>query len=234
MRLVFVILISFIHVELMKTMNISHNYDKCHKYLPSKGTYLRIPPYWYDQDCRYNNYFATNDISRCLSNRTIYFIGISTMRQYLFSLRYLLDGHMDDREKQKQLCSKGNGVSAITSSSSESCIHKHKSTKLKFFYFHYLDGFNYTSRGGFKHLLFDDLNNSSTLSKRIFHNPNEVKALAGENPLYALDECSNARNPHNDVRLCLQHFLNGSTSSGIIMITCANIYIYIHVYIVLI
>jgi len=130
---------------------------------------------------------------------------------------------MDDRERQKQLCSKGNGsdadtgASAITSSS-ESCIHEHESTKLKFLYFHYLDGFNYTTRGGFKYLLSPDLTNSSTTSKRLFHNPNEVKALAGETPLYALDECSNARNPHNDVRLCLQHFLNGSTSSGIIML----------------
>lgn len=213
MRLVFAILISFIHVELndfVKAMNISLNYDKCHKHLPSKGTYLRIPPYWHDQDCRYNNYFAANDISRCLSNRTVYFIGISTMRQYFFSLRYLLNGHMDDRERQKKLCSKGNrsvadtGASAITSSS-ESCIHQHESTKLKFLYFHYLDGFNYTSRGGFKYLLSHDLTNSSTTSKRFFHNLNEIKAMAGEAPLYALDECSNARNPHNDVRLCLQH-----------------------------
>jgi len=136
------------------------------------------------------------------------------MRQYMFSLRYLLDGHMEDREKQKQLCSKDHVSEADSSVSS--CDHEHESIKFKHLYFHYLDGFNYTSRGGFRYVLNDPLNDATNTTRRkIFHNPNEIKAMANEAPLYALDGCSNGRHPDNDVRLCLQHFFNGSTSTGI-------------------
>lgn len=169
---------------------------------PSNGTWLNQLPYWREKGNKANNAFDKNAATQCLFAKNVYVIGISTARQYSFSLQQLLGGESVTRAEQKKLCPKnsteGHGLS--------SCKREIGGTNIKYLFFHYLDGFNYTSRGGFPFLKLKPFN------KILPNDANEaIRMYSKEKEIYGSDWC----NIYNgNVRQCLENFFNGSQSSG--------------------
>ena len=74
----------------------------CNKY-PSEGTWLKDRPFWKEKNCPMQ-VFNLNDAVECFNGRKVYFMGISTGRQFAFSLYQILGGEDIDRMKQKEKC----------------------------------------------------------------------------------------------------------------------------------
>jgi hypothetical protein len=95
--------------------------------------------------CCSSNSFEMNSTAECLSGRTVYVLGISTARQFIFSLSSLLGDNDVDRLHQKSICKP-------KSFFSDDCSRSIKGIKIKYKYFDFMDGFDYSERGGFPFL----------------------------------------------------------------------------------
>jgi hypothetical protein len=115
----------------------------------SEGTYLRNPPYWYDKT-KLNKFYDRNNSIDCLQNRTIYTIGISTARQYIFSILDLINPFKKSitRKEQKLLCPSSNNLNK----NFNYCIQKYQNITFKYLFLHYFEGFDYAERGGFPYI----------------------------------------------------------------------------------
>lgn len=180
--------------------------DGCLVSYPLNGTFLKAPPYWRYENCDSRSY-NRSDANICLANRTIYFIGISTTRQMAFDLSSLLGGlGVDSRDKQKEKCAK------VSDKWADSC-HENLSNNIaiKYLFFHWMDGFNYTSRGGFPYFL------NKTHTK--LNTPNEVLSEAGEPEAYPFDMCTSF-----DTSDCIKSFLLDSKPKDILIFSVGGPY----------
>jgi hypothetical protein len=172
----------------------------CHKYGPGEGTWLRNPPFWREQDCPTNFLFDANSTQQCLAGRTVYIIGISTARQFGFSIRTMLGGGYVSREQQKQLCTK------TANQVADSCHETFRDVSIKDLFFHYLDGWDYSTRGGFTYVNAPDTGH--------YNNVNEARQRYSEDDLYPEDSCSGGSHPFPSVRDCLEKFFEKSQPEG--------------------
>jgi hypothetical protein len=81
-----------------------------------------------------------------LANRTVYVIGNSIARQTAFGLEELLGARAVARESQKATCLKSD---VAAGQSTDSCEQQWNGIQFKYLYLEWIDGYDYTSRGGF-------------------------------------------------------------------------------------
>lgn len=79
---------------------------RCRRTLPSEGAFMDEPPYYFPKYCPTPNRFDEASSERCLKNRTVYVMGNSIARQFLFNTVEILGGEAVDRENQKRYCPK--------------------------------------------------------------------------------------------------------------------------------
>jgi len=166
---------------------------------------LQDPPYWKLKGCVVDAFDQANT-STCFKDRTVYVIGISTARQYAFHLLEMLGGNSINRETQKKLCPKDGVVW------DSSCTQTIQGVTLKFLFLHYMDGFNYTGRGGFPY--YPHKSNDTLPS-----DPNELKETYGEEKFYPYDSCSG-----QSIRSCLSTFFANSTESDVLIFSLGYVY----------
>jgi hypothetical protein len=175
----------------------------CHRYGPGEGVWLRDPPYWKERDCPTNYAFELNSTRTCLEGRTVYIIGISTARQFGFSIRTLLGGEVISREEQMLSCSK------VANENAESCRQNYNGVAMKDLFMNYLDGFDYSERGGFTY--FKD---PESVASARFANVNEARRFFNEDNLVPDDSCSYGSSSFPSVKACLEKFFEGSRPQG--------------------
>lgn len=177
----------------------------CHQSYPDSGRWTNQKPYWKFRGCP-SRLFNSSDALNCLSGRTVYIAGHSVTRQYGFTLLQLLGGDAIDRNAQKALCSK----SMLDLKSA--CHRLFKDVTIKYLFLHYMDGFNYSTRGGFPYVFANASSGSSLLLNR--STPNEVRSMfAGEETgeLYPTDVCT----PFDSVKDCYTYFFANSTKKDV-------------------
>eukprot|EP01038_Epipyxis_sp_PR26KG_P011229 gene11229-15069_t len=178
-------------------------FENCNYKIPTEGTWLNAPPYWLANGCR-NQLFSPQSAAKCMKGRTLYAIGNSVGRQYAFGLMELLGGTTVKREGQRDICPKHETFWG------DSCHDEFADVKFKYLFLQFMDGFNYTDRGGFPFLKHEE--NFPIL-------PNTPNEAMGKEAFWADDNCINM-----DVRKCLQIFFNGSTDNDVLMFTLGMSY----------
>ena len=192
----------------------------CSLTFPSTGTWLRQSPFWAEKGCLTRSFNATQS-EICLSGRTVYIMGISTARQYAYSIHSLLGAEDVDRRQQQARCPSGGGMSW----GHGSCNENIKGVKIKYLYYQYLNGYN-NSGGGFEHAV-NGLTN--------FINANEVMAHGLDKSLKDfLSKCSKFRCKVNRLpagsdceqspSLCIHNFLENATSSDILLFNGGHVF----------
>lgn len=114
----------------------------CHRELPVTGGVFKYePPYWQYPGCP-NQPFDTNTATECMKGRTLYVMGNSVGRQNAFGLVELLGGGAVKRENQRDMCPKHE------TTWDDSCHQEFGGVKIRYLFIQFMDGFNYTDRGG--------------------------------------------------------------------------------------
>jgi hypothetical protein len=175
----------------------------CHRYGPGEGVWVRDPPYWKERDCPTNYAFEANSTQSCLDGRTIYIIGVSTARQFGFSTIAMMGGEEVSRQEQMLRCSKEANVKAL------SCRQSYNGVTVKDLFLNYLDGFDYSNRGGFTY--FD---HPESMKSHHFANVNEARRYFKEDHLAPEDSCSYGSDAFPSVHACLEKFFEGSKPQG--------------------
>lgn len=175
---------------------------RCRRTLPSEGVYMQEPPYFIPKYCPTPHRFDEASSQRCLKNRTVYVMGNSIARQFLFNTVEILGGEAVDREDQKRYCPK-----IETNWDSNSCHKEYKDVRFKFLFFRYMDGFFYKDRGGFPFLTKVDTYN--TAPNKLPLHPNDVTPPA--NHILA-DNCI-----HEDTKTCLKNFFHDAKKDDILL-----------------
>mmetsp|Transcript_11682 Transcript_11682/g.12599 ORF Transcript_11682/g.12599 Transcript_11682/m.12599 type:complete len:491 (+) Transcript_11682:114-1586(+) len=177
--------------------------DDCHRLFPSAGgTWLDLPPYWIP-NCRQNEtrVFDHRATAKCLKGRTVYAMGNSVGRQSLFGILEMLGGATVKRENQRDLCEKHETYWG------DSCHNEYAGVKLKYLFLQYIDGFNYSDRGGFPYLTEIDKYDR-------FHLPDTVNDATGVETVWPIDGCVQI-----NMRHCLERFFQNATSNDIVIMT---------------
>ncbi len=197
----FILLISILINISVGGETLQQAYPKCGKILPSPGTLISAPPYFVSKYCKVPNAFDKASTIKCLANRTVYSMGNSIGRQFLFNTLELLGGASVSREGQMKLCPKHQtGWDA-------SCMEEYNGVKLKFLFFRYMDGFFYKDRGGFPYIK-GHLHNESY--PELPDDPDHVEPRSSHE---LLDNCV-----HSNTLECIQKFWRGATKDDILII----------------
>ena len=191
--------------------NNTTSIKECHKALPAQGDWLDYPPYWIPKNCymaKKINVFDEESTQRCMSGRTVYTIGNSVARQMLFGLVQMLGGEYVKRSDQRDLCPKHE------TTWSDSCHEEYANVKLKYLFIQFIDGFNYTDRGGFPYI-----KNKSNFTK-LPSSPQETAEINGENLKFWIDDnCINYA-----MKSCLQNFFHNATKNDILIFSAGMSY----------
>jgi hypothetical protein len=164
---------------------------------------VRDPPYWKERDCPTNYAFEANSTQSCLDGRTIYIIGVSTARQFGFSTIAMMGGEEVSRQEQMLRCSK------MANREAESCCQTYNGVTIKDLFLNYLDGFDYSDRGGFSYL-----KHPESVKSHNFGNVNEARKFMKEDHLALEDSCSYGSDAFPSVHACLEKFFEGSKPQG--------------------
>ena len=125
----------------------------------SYGTWLRNPPFWKPRDAN-PRLFDKCHCKNCFQGRHLYVLGVSTARELMFHMVELLGGPKVNRQEQKSLCPY----------SQPWCTLSEQGVNMTFAYFDYMDGFDYTGRGGFPFLF--------TKTKKKYDKGNNAEEIA--------------------------------------------------------
>lgn len=173
----------------------------CHLEYPSSGgTWKNDPPYWKLPGCPVQS-FGVDATKKCLAGRTIYAMGNSVGRQAAFGIVQMLGGERVMRENQRDLCPKHETTWG------DSCHQEFAGVKVKFLFLQYIDGFNYSSRGGFPFFRYKENGKYKTGRIPGHDTPNSFGIY-----LWPDDNCIN-----HDTRSCLARFFNGSTENDVVI-----------------
>ena len=202
-----VIAYSFVSfVELVLTLALQLNpslqsFVNCHLEYPSSGgVWKGDPPYWKLPGCPVQS-FGVDSTRKCLAGRTVYAIGNSVGRQAAFGVVQMLGGEKVKRESQRDLCPKHE------TTWDDSCHQDFSGVKVKYLFLQYIDGFNYSSRGGFPYFRYKKDGKYKTGRIPGHDTPNSFGVS-----LWADDNCIN-----HDTRSCLARFFNGSTENDVLI-----------------
>ena len=194
----------------------------CNREYPSKdGVWAPFPPYWQFPGKCTNQAFDIDDTRKCLTGRTVYAIGNSVSRQALFNLIEMLGGDPVSREGQRDQCPK------VKTEWGDSCHNEYAGVKLKHLFLQYMDGLNYTDRGGFPYFRYKThgedgwttgkLEHSHSLPSgevvsRYYGHPRDINADLWEP--YLDGSCVD-----QDMSECLKDYFAGSTERDIVVLT---------------
>jgi hypothetical protein len=184
----------------------AHGYPACLKSLPHPGLFSPHPPYFSPKECPRPRKFEERDAVQCLMNRTVYVMGNSIARQYMFNILELIGGATVQREGQKKLCPKHE------TKWDASCMEEFRGVKMRFLFFRYMDGFNYKDRGGFPFIKGRLNNATETL-------PDDADQVMPKTSHEKIDNCVYYVNTHpgSSVEQCIQKFWNGATKDDILI-----------------
>ena len=159
-------------------------------------------PFYQSPQCTGLQSFPPRDSRRCMRNRTIYAIGNSIGRQAAFGMVEMLGGNPTNRNEQKQLCPKHE------TTWDASCVTKvGEGTTIKSLYLQWMDGFNYSSRGGFPFF--------RSIQSPLPASPDVVSP----NAYLADDNCV-----HSSTRDCLRRFFANSTQDDVLIFSVGMSY----------
>lgn len=122
----------------------SNSAAHCSNRFPHEGVWSVDPPHWTPSGCSVRA-FNQSSAAQCLKGKTIYVVGSSVARNYAFEMAELLGAKEMTRTDQVGKCQHA----AYTW---DGCIDEVAGVKFKVLYLQYVDGLDYSSRGGFKHL----------------------------------------------------------------------------------
>lgn len=115
--------------------------SKCgSSHFPSEGQWTDYPPFWTPKGCSVVHPDQASMI-RCLGNRTIFALGTSIARQFPFEIARRLGAPEVSRNEQLHSCTHH--------SMNWDCINGTMGVNFRYRYAQYLDGFDYSKRGGF-------------------------------------------------------------------------------------
>jgi len=178
---------------------------ECYRTLPGPGVWIDHPPYWIPNDCNLQkdiDIFDEESTQKCMANRTLFTIGNSVGRQMLFGMLEMLGGAYVKREDQRDLCPKHE------TTWDDSCHEKFANVNLKYLFLQFIDGFNYTDRGGFSFI-------KNTNLTRLPPDPQAaIDMTNGSAKFWADDNCI-----LQDTRKCLETFFSNSTKDDILIFT---------------
>lgn len=198
----------------------------CHREWPvTSGTWKNEPPYWQIPNCP-NRIFSDNSTQKCLSGRTVYAIGNSVGRQAAFGILELLGGAEIKRENQRDMCPKHETTWG------DSCHNEFSGVKIRYLFMQFMDGFNYSDRGGFPYFIYDKSltntsnsvdNSSNWVTGRL---PSSLRTSS--KPGLSPDEYNSYWVDDNCIlhktRECLRSFFNESTENDILIFTLGMSY----------
>lgn len=124
--------------------SVSQGSSNCVGKFPNTGVWTEKEPHWIPQGCSIRA-FNQSMAAKCLRGKTVYVIGSSIARNYAFELAQLLGAKEMSRTDQKDKCQH----SAMTW---DGCVNEVENVKFKVLYLQYIDGLDYSSRGGFHHM----------------------------------------------------------------------------------
>ena len=216
---------------------------ECHRHypVPYTGIFTNDPPYWQlALPCRQNRPFNSSTTEQCLTNRTVYVIGNSIPRGILFSIVELLSNKTTSRENQKQKCPK-----LEIDWETDTCHTEIGSTKLRYLYMQFMDGYHYTNRSGYSYIVDNDsieVKNGTTLWKySALQNRNVstkdawmethnnvlpdtpvqlLEFMGASHRFYENDGCID----HKSTRECLKSFFTNSTIHDVLIFTVGYSY----------
>ena len=181
------------------------------------GVWKNEPPYWRSPGC-VSEHFSTSDSINCMSGRTLYVIGNSVARQGAFEMVELLGGDHVSREHQKEACPKNDATWG------ESCHQNFQNVTIKYLYLNYIDGFNYSTRGGFPFWKWRDKDESSSGSDggkwKVGLHPKEKK----DYPEYDIEQSEDNCIHHTSTFDCLSEFFQNSTDNDVLIFTIGMAY----------
>jgi hypothetical protein len=196
------VILTFLSFATVSRSMIHSSY--CSIAFPVKGTWLADKPYWNIKGCPSKSFDMKSTVES-LAGRTVYVLGDSIARQVIISLSTLMGDQYVNRSNQKSLCPRD------VMWYGGACSLEVKNTLLKFKYLDCMDGFDYSSRGGFPFLFkktdivtFKDINEAAA-------SINEAAPLAFR--ARQKDAAAIFENVREDVRSSLLSFFNGSTSN---------------------
>ena len=169
------------------------------------GRWINENPFWKVGNCSTRS-FSKNDTISCLSGRTIYAIGSSIARQMIFGIMELLGAPVVPRGVQKKLCEKH------ATEWDDACHQNYKNVSVKFLYIQFLDGYNYSSRGGFPYT-------KNRHDSFRFDTPGPLANKAKEEKFYEEDNCID-----RNMSTCLLSFLNNSNDEDILIVSVGLAY----------
>lgn len=201
--------VNFIFLSFVTVLESMMNVSYCGNVFPAEGTWLRDKPYWNIKGCPSKSYDSKSTLES-LAGRTVYVLGNSIARQVIFSISTLLGEEHVNRSTQKSQCPRDGMWYG------GACGLEVKGVKLKFKYFDYMDGFDYSQRGGFPFVF----QKNESISFKDVNEACEYYGQAG--PLAFKFKQKDAavllvKNAREDVRSSLQTFFNGSTSTDILI-----------------
>lgn len=185
-----------------RNINTYHHSMRCNRLYPhTRGSAWSSDalPFYFPHGCR-TQLFDEADTKKCMQNRTLYVIGNSVGRQAAFGIVEMLGGAQVKRENQRDLCPKHETFWG------DSCHNEYEGVKIRYLFLQYLDGFNYTDRGGFPFMRDETL---VTLPG----SPNDLPRFK-EDGFWDDDNCVNM-----PTRKCLQKFFSGSTANDVLIFT---------------
>ena len=188
---------------------VTNDHYKCRRTLPTEGAFFEEPPYFIPNNCPPPHVYNEDAAERCLKNRTVYVMGNSIARQFLFNIVESLGGDRVDRENQKKMCPK-----LETNWDANSCHKEYKGVQFKYLFFRYMDGFFYTDRGGFPFLTTQESHINATGG--LPETPNNVFPPA--NHILA-DSCL-----EQDTKTCLKNFFHDATKDDILIFSLGFAY----------
>lgn len=181
----------------------------CRRTLPTEGIFIAESPFYVPKYCPKPKHFDEHSAAHCLRNRTVYVMGNSLGRQYLFNLVEILGGDKVDREEQKKLCPK-----LSTNWDANSCHTDLKGVNFKYLFFKFMDGFDYHKRGGFPFLTTSPDTHINTVNKLPSH-ANDFNPPAD----HGMDNCN-----EQEVTHCLRNFFHDAKKDDILIFSLGFAY----------
>jgi hypothetical protein len=136
-------------------------------------------------------------------------MGNSVGRQAAFGVVQMLGGELVKREGQRDMCPKHE------TTWDDSCHQDFAGVKVKYLFMSFIDGFNYTSRGGFPFFRYKENGRYKTGRLPGMNTPNDLNPTL----YWAEDNCINY-----DTRSCFARFFNGSTENDVFIFSVGMTY----------
>lgn len=206
-----------------KVLAVEERSATCNRVFPvTTGTWLNEPPFWKTGPSCPVQSFGTNAARDCMRNRTFYVIGNSVPRQAAYGMLNLLGHRRVTRSTQKEECP------SVAIDWGALCHREYFGVKIRYLYLAWVDGYDYSSRGGFPfHRRSAPANDTATATggtdrtalnstAYYFYPDNGLQIQKGDDSCHGNDLT---------VQECLRLFFLNATSSDVLLFSFGMTYV---------